>query len=166
MMCRAFLDEGVREPVQLGYNEWSPAPVPTPPRSEQQMSPLGGGSALAAASGEWPGSAAASTAQYGSTAEQQYSATNGNAGQYARAAAAPGTGRYQEVGGHGAQQLPPAAAMGQQVRAAAARVLDHQAWARGGGGQAVGVVRMLHSSARSPVQCVALLQPLQCQDCK
>lgn len=120
---RAFLDEVVREPVQLGYNDWSPAPVPTPPRSEQQMSPLGGGSTLAAASGEWPGGAAASTAQYGSTAEQQYSATNGNAMQYARAAAVPGTGRYQEVGGHGASQLPPAAAMGQQVRAAAAVVL-------------------------------------------
>lgn len=112
-LCRrAFLDEVVREPVQLGYSEWSPAPVATPPRSEQQMSPLGGG--LVQASGEWGQGAGTGT---GSPAEQPY--TNGKAGQYARpAATSVGAGRYADGGPYGGQQLPPAASTGQQVRVA------------------------------------------------
>jgi hypothetical protein len=104
--CRSFLDELVREPVELGFSEWGAPPAPTPPpRSDVQMSPLGGGgqAAHAQAAGEWSG---ASPVQYsGTDGQQQYASTNGNSAQYARVAAAPGVGaaRY-------GQAAPPAAA--------------------------------------------------------
>lgn len=102
--CRSFLDEVVREPVELGFSEWGAPPAPTPPpRSDVQMSPLGGGQAHAQAAGEWSGT---SPVQYGAAdGQQQYASTNGNSAQYARATAAPAVGaaRYGQL-------APPAAA--------------------------------------------------------
>lgn len=127
--CRAFLDEVVREHVELGYPEWVP-PAPSPPRvdmqMQMQMSPMGGGGGLAGnsnsmppgpmtqAAAEWSGS----PAQYGSVdmqQQQQYSAqTNGNTGQlYGRAGV--GGVQYPSVASH-PQLMMPAAAGNQQVR--------------------------------------------------
>jgi hypothetical protein len=115
--CRAFLDEVVREPVELGYGDWGP-PAPTPTRGDVQMSPLGGGSGPGPAqtAGEWSG---ASQVQYGSGELQpQYANTNGNTTQYARAAsgtvgATPGAARSAPAAGD--QPPPPAAGSHNQV---------------------------------------------------
>jgi len=112
--CRAFLDEVVRQPVELGYPEWVP-PTLTPPRPDTHMSPLGG-PAHTQSAGEW---SAASAGQYEDRhQQQQYGAANGTAGQYARTAGGPAAGRYSPAAAHAglaAQQLPPAAAAHGQV---------------------------------------------------
>jgi hypothetical protein len=138
LCCRAYLDEVVREPVELGYTEWVPPGAATPPRSDMQMqmqmqmSPLGGGNTA----GQGAPQAGDSPVLYGggmgtgtaADVQQQYGSTNGNAGgQYARAAGAgAGAGaaavaaRYAHgMGsqGTGAQQgLPVATPSSQQVR--------------------------------------------------
>lgn len=108
LCCRAFLDEVVREQVELGYPEWGPPPAPTPTRSSDvQMSPLGGGPGHGQTAGDWQSET--SPVQYSSgEVQQQYASTNGNT-QYARATAAPAAPRYAP----GGQPVPPAAGQGQ-----------------------------------------------------
>lgn len=116
--CRAFLDEVVREPVELGYSEWGPPPAVMAGRSDTHMGPMGGAGAgggaaplgMQAGGGDWAGGNAA---QYGGSdgqQQQQYGvAANGNAGQFARAGMGAAAGRY------GAGQVPPAASGNNQV---------------------------------------------------
>lgn len=125
LCCRAYLDEVVREPVELGYTEWLPPGAATPPRSDlqMQMSPMGGSNNA----GQGPPQAGDSPVMYGSgtaaDVQQQYGSTNGNAGrQYARTAgagAAAVAARYAHGMGTqstGAQQGLPVATPSSQVR--------------------------------------------------
>lgn len=143
-MCpRSFLDEVVRNPVELGYPEWSPpTPVTAPPgragslgqplgsstsnaapgggSSTFSSSPMGGPGPMGAAGAAGvAGAAAAGTGvQYG-VEDGMGAAQYGVAGGSSSSSTTNGTygSGYHTAGSYGQQQvLPPAAVGSGQVR--------------------------------------------------